>query len=246
MFPRLCEGTFKGKDKNCEVPQSSAGFRFIPVQVPAGVGILVAEASELLKFMVSAYLSAAATCYELVLVGAFVILMGAAVSELLYSVLFAALSAAALFCKGSIVGAFVSLVGAAASELLYYVWFAAFAAAALFFTVTIVGAFVIWVGAAATALLIAEICSALSAAAFCYMFAQVGAFVFLAFAVALHAFAEFVEVRQQAAAARGCHIAFWANSTPRVDVGDTPFQVRFVAWKLGQGWERGGVGKGER
>ena len=39
---------------------------------------------------------------------------------------------------------------------------------------------------------------------------------------ALHVVAEFVEVWQQAAAARGCHIAFWAKATPRVDVGDTP------------------------
>ena len=37
-----------------------------------------------------------------------------------------------------------------------------------------------------------------------------------------NAVAEFVEVRQRAAAARGCHIAFWAKATPRVDVGDTP------------------------
>ena len=37
-----------------------------------------------------------------------------------------------------------------------------------------------------------------------------------------HAVAEFVEVRQQAAAARRCHIAFWAKATLRVDVGDTP------------------------
>ena len=48
------------------------------------------------------------------------------------------------------------------------------------------------------------------------MITFVGVFV-LAFAVA-HAF---VEVWQQAAAARECHIAFWAKATPRVDVGDT-------------------------
>ena len=86
-FLVYAKGNLKGKTKIAEVSQSSVGFRFIPVQVPAGVGILEAEASELLKFMVSAYLSAAAICYELVLVGAFVILVGAAASELLYSVL---------------------------------------------------------------------------------------------------------------------------------------------------------------
>ena len=37
-FLVLCEGKFKGKDKSCEVPQSSVGFRIIPVQVPASVG----------------------------------------------------------------------------------------------------------------------------------------------------------------------------------------------------------------
>ena len=44
----------------------------------------------------------------------------------------------------------------------------------------------------------------------------------LPFGESQHAVAEFVEVRQQVAAARGCHIAFWAKATPRVDVGDTP------------------------
>ena len=39
---------------------------------------------------------------------------------------------------------------------------------------------------------------------------------------ALHVVAEFVEVWQQAAAARGCHIAFWAKATPRVDVVTSP------------------------
>ena len=55
----------------------------------------------------------------------------------------------------------------------------------------------------------------------------------------------FVELWQQAAAARGCHFAFWAKATPRVDVGDTPIttprgfsKVWFVAWKCGQSWER--------
>ena len=118
MFPGLCEGKFKGKDKSCEVPQSSVGFLFIPVQVPAGVGILGAEASQLLKFTVSAYMSAAAICYELVLVGASVILMGAAASELLYSVLFPAFAAAALFFTVTIVGAFVIWIGAATALLI--------------------------------------------------------------------------------------------------------------------------------
>ena len=142
MFPGLCEGKFKGKDKSCEVSQSSVGFRIIPVQVPAGVGILGA---------------AAAICFEFVLVGAF----GAAASELLYSVLFAAFAAAAICHESVLVGAF----GAAASELLYSVLFAAFAAAAICYELVLVGAFVIWIGAT-TALLIAVMCSALSAAAF--------------------------------------------------------------------------------
>ena len=38
----------------------------------------------------------------------------------------------------------------------------------------------------------------------------------------LHVVVELVEVWQHAAAARGCHIAFWVKATPRVDVGDTP------------------------
>ena len=42
------------------------------------------------------------------------------------------------------------------------------------------------------------------------------------FFAALHVVVELVEVWQHAAAARGCHIAFWAKATPRVDVGDTP------------------------
>ena len=111
MFPGPSEGKLKGKGKSCEVSQSSVGFRFIPVQVAAGVGILGAEASELLKIMSSADLSAAAICCELLLVGAFVILVVAAASELLNSVFLAALSAAALFFTVTIVGAFVILVG---------------------------------------------------------------------------------------------------------------------------------------
>ena len=91
----------------------------------------------------------------------------------------------------------------------------------------------------------------LSAAAFLlHEFAPVGAFVFLGMlqsAIDHASMPEFVEVRQQAAAARGCHIAFWAKArTTSVDVGDftlilwsqLAFQVRFVAWKLGQCWER--------
>ena len=48
-----------------------------------------------------------------------------------------------------------------------------------------------------------------------------------------HAVAEFVEVRQQAAAARGCHIAFWAKATPRVDVGDTPNTMGTASTRCG-------------
>ena len=40
LFPGPSEGKVKGKGKSCEVPQSSVGFRFIPVQVAAGVGVL--------------------------------------------------------------------------------------------------------------------------------------------------------------------------------------------------------------
>ena len=164
MFPGLFEGKFKGKDKSCEVPQSSVGFRIIPVQVPAGVGILGA---------------AAAICYEFVLVDAF----GAAASELLYVVLIAASAAAAIW-NGAVTALCIAL-----------------SAAAFITVLTLVRAFVIWK----------------VSAAFCYVTALVGAFL-LASAVAY----AFVEVWQQTAAARGCHTAFWAKATPRVDVGDTP------------------------
>ena len=107
----------KGKDKSCEVPQSSVGFRIIPVQVPAGVGILGA---------------AAAICYELVLVGAF----GAAASELLFSVLFAAFAAAAICYELVLVGAFVIWIGAATALCI------ALSAAAVITVFTLVGAFV--------------------------------------------------------------------------------------------------------
>ena len=50
---------------------------------------------------------------------------------------------------------------------------------------------------------------------------------------ALHVVAEFVEVWQQAAAAMGCHIAFWAKATPRVDVGDTPNTVGTASSRCG-------------
>ena len=133
----------RGKEKVARSSQSSVGFRFIPVQVAAGVGIVGAEASELLKVMLSDDLSAAAIRCELVLVGAFVILVVAAASELLNSVLLAALSAAALFFTVTTVGAFVIWVGAAASELLNAGMCTALSAAALFTEITLVVAFVI-------------------------------------------------------------------------------------------------------
>ena len=43
----------------------------------------------------------------------------------------------------------------------------------------------------------------------------------------------FVELWQQAAAARGCHYAFWAKATPRVDVGDTPSTLATDATRCG-------------
>ena len=55
------------------------------------------------------------------------------------------------------------------------------------------------------------------AAALGYIFTLVDAFLL----VVIIAIA-FVGSWQQAAAARGCHTAFWAKATPRVDVGDTP------------------------
>ena len=80
------------------------------------------------------------------------------------------------------------------------------------------------------------------AAALGYMFALVDAFL-LVFAIA----SAFVEVWQQAAAARRCHTAFWAKATPRVDVGDTrktmvPASMRCGLWlgnldKVGKGKE---------
>ena len=84
----------KRERKNARSPKvllASGSFPFRWLQV---FGILGAEASELLKIILSADLSAAAICYELVPVGAFV--MGAAASELLYSVLLAAGSRALL------------------------------------------------------------------------------------------------------------------------------------------------------
>ena len=69
---------------------------------------------------------------------------------------------------------------------------------------------------------------------------------------ALHVVAEFVEVWQQAAAARECHIAFWAKATPRVDVDDTPNTTGTTSSTCGLwlgnldnvGKEEGGKGKG--
>ena len=43
----------------------------------------------------------------------------------------------------------------------------------------------------------------------------------------------FVGLWQQAAAARGCHIAFWAKATPLVDVGDTPKTMSTASSRCG-------------
>ena len=48
------------------------------------------------------------------------------------------------------------------------------------------------------------------------------------------------EVRQQAAAARGCHVALFPKASPRLEVGCQSSSSRFVfvAWKPRCGWER--------
>ena len=57
----------------------------------------------------------------------------------------------------------------------------------------------------------------------------------------------FVGSWQQAAAARGCHTAFWAKATPRVDVGDTPKTMTTASPRCGL-WlgNLDKVGKGQK
>ena len=123
LFPGLCEGKFKGKDKSYEDPQSSVCFQILPVQVPAGVGILGA---------------AAAICYLFALVDAF----DAAAFKLLFVVLTAACAAAAIHYTLVLVGVLV----AATSELL-------FSAAAAFWHVAVTALCIVLSAAAFTMVL---------------------------------------------------------------------------------------------